>query len=153
MGTLATKLVTMRNEEITIPNAVLMSSPIKNYSRKADESGTLAATKVGVGYDTPWRQVHALLLDAASRTHGLRRAPAPVVLQRALGDFYVEYELLVYLDKPIERIPMLSALHGHIQDCFHEANIQMMSPHFVGQPEAAVVPPAGKWGPPPAPGK
>lgn len=153
VGTLATKLVTMRNEEITIPNAVLMSSPIKNYSRKADESGTLAATKVGVGYDTPWRQVHALLLDAASRTHGLRRTPAPVVLQRALGDFYVEYELLVYLDKPIERIPMLSALHGHIQDCFHEANIQMMSPHFVGQPEAAVVPPAGKWGPPPAPGK
>ena len=153
VGTLATKLITMRNEEITIPNAVLMSSPIKNYSRKADESGTLAATKVGVGYDTPWRQVHALLLDAASRTHGLRRAPAPVVLQRALGDFYVEYELLVYLDKPIERIPMLSALHGHIQDCFHEANIQMMSPHFVGQPEAAVVPPAGKWGPPPAPGK
>lgn len=117
------------------------------------QRGTLAATKVGVGYDTPWRQVHALLLDAASRTHGLRRAPAPVVLQRALGDFYVEYELLVYLDKPIERIPMLSALHGHIQDCFHEANIQMMSPHFVGQPEAAVVPPAGKWGPPPAPGK
>ena len=151
VGTLATKLVTMRNEEITIPNAVLVSSPIKNYSRKADESGTLAATKVGVGYDTPWRQVHALLQDAAARTPGLRRTPTPVVLQRALGDFYVEYELLVYLDKPIERIPMLSALHGHIQDCFQEANIQMMSPHFVAQPELALVPPAGPWSAP-APG-
>ena len=154
VGTLATKLVTMRNEEITIPNAVLVSSPIKNYSRKSEESGTLAATKVGVGYDTPWRQVHALLLDAASRTAGLRRTPAPFVLQRALSDFYVEYELLVYLDKPIERIPMLSALHGHIQDCFQEANVQMMSPHFMAQPEPPVVPPQGQWGapkPPPAP--
>ena len=151
VGTLATKLVTMRNEEITIPNAVLVSSPIKNYSRKADESGTLAATKVGVGYDTPWRQVHALLLDAASRTAGLRRSPTPVVLQRALSDFYVEYELLVYLDKPIERIPMLSALHGHIQDCFQEANIAMMSPHFMAQPETSMVPPQGQWSAPKPP--
>ena len=153
VGTLATKLVTMRHEEITIPNAVLVSSPIKNYSRQADESGTMAATKVGVGYDTPWRQVHALLLEAAARTKGLRHSSAPVVLQRALGDFYVEYELLVYLDKPIERIPMLSALHGNIQDCFQEADIAMMSPHFMAQPAAPMVPPVGKWGPPPPPGK
>lgn len=152
VGTLATKLVTMRNEEITIPNAVLVSSPIKNYSKMSESNGTMTSTKIGVGYDIPWRQVYALLLDAAARTACLRTTPKPFVLQRTLGDFYVEYELMVYLDRPIERIPTLSLLHGNILDCFQEAGIQLMAPHFVEQPNQSLVPPPGPWSPQPPPG-
>ncbi|MCJ0764799.1 hypothetical protein [Variovorax terrae] len=67
----------MRNAEATIPNAVLVSNPIRNDSRLADSTGTLVSAKALIGYDTPWRQVHALPLDAASRTGGLRAEPRP----------------------------------------------------------------------------
>lgn len=134
VAALATKLVNVRNEEITIPNAVLMSNAIKNYSRLSGSSGTLFSTRISIGYDAEWRQVHALMLQAASRTPGLRPDPAPYVLQRALGDFYVEYELLAHLDRPLQRLQVLSNLHENLQDCFNEAGVQIMSPHFMMQP-------------------
>lgn len=149
VGTLATKLVTMRNEEITIPNAVLVGNPIKNHSRQSEHNGTLMSIAVSIGYDAPWRQVHELLLEAARRCtgtvpgeRGIRAEPAPFVLQRALDDFYVRYELFVYLDRPIERLAILSRLQGHVLDCFGDAGVQIMSPHFVGQPADPVLPPA-----------
>src|SRR5450830_1360089 len=121
VGGLATKLVNVRNEEITIPNAVLMSN------------------RISIGYDAEWRQVHALMLQAASRTPGLRPEPKPYVLQRALGDFYVEYELLAHLDRPLLRLQVLSHLHENLQDCFNEAGVQIMSPHFMMQPAQPVM--------------
>jgi small-conductance mechanosensitive channel len=101
----------------------------------------MISTKVTIGYDAPWRQVHELLLAAAAATTGIREKPAPFVLQRSLSDFYVEYELFVNVDKPIERPHVLSVLHGHIQDGFAAAGVQIMSPHFMDQPAAPVLPP------------
>jgi len=150
VAALATKIVNVRNEEITIPNSVLVSSPIRNYSRLAGDSGTLLATKVTIGYDAPWRQVQALLIEAARRTPAVRREPAPYVYQRALSDFYVEYELFVGIDRPRERIPILSALHANIPDAFNEHGVQIMSPHFEGQPPNAVLVPKEQWHAPPA---
>jgi small-conductance mechanosensitive channel len=151
VGALATKVVTMRNEEITIPNAVLTATRIRNYSKLAGTHGTMLSTKITIGYDAPWRQVHAMLALAAERTPGLRREPAPIVYQRALSDFYVEYELLANTDRPGERVPILSALHQNIQDVFNEHGVQIMSPHFVLQPTGgAVVVPPDQWYPAPA---
>jgi small-conductance mechanosensitive channel len=145
VGTLATKIVTMRNEEITIPNSVLIGNPIRNFSKLAGTQGTMVATKVTIGYDAPWRQVHALLELAAQRTPGLRREPKPYVYQRALADFYVEYELFAHTDHPRDRVATLSALHANIQDAFNEAGVQIMSPHFVLQPKENVVVPPERW--------
>jgi small-conductance mechanosensitive channel len=146
VGVLATKVVTMRNEEITIPNSVLTATRIRNYSKLAGTHGTMLSTKVTIGYDAPWRQVHAMLALAAERTPGLRRQPAPIVYQRALSDFYVEYELLANTDRPGERVPILSALHQNIQDVFNEHGVQILSPHFVLQPTGgAVVVPPEQW--------
>lgn len=145
VASLATKIVNVRNEEITIPNAVLISSPIRNYSKLAGSQGTLLSTVVTIGYDAPWRQVHALLIGAAQKTPGVREAPVPYVYQRALSDFYVEYELFVGIDKPMDRIPILSALHASIQDAFNENGVQIMSPHFLAQPDQAVVVPKAQW--------
>ena len=141
VGTLATKVATMRGEEITIPNAVLINASIRNYSKNAGALGSMLSTKVTIGYDTPWRQVHAMLLEAARRTQGLRSDPRPFVLQRALTDFYPEYELLAYTDRPAQRVGILSDLHANIQDVFNEQGVQIMSPHFVLQPRNPVVAP------------
>ena len=150
VAALATKVVNVRNDEITIPNSIVIASPIHNYSRLAGTHGTLLSTKVTIGYDAPWRKVHALLIDAATRTAGVRASPPPYVYQRALSDFYVEYQLFASIEKPTDRIPALSALHASIQDAFNEHGVQIMSPHFLGQPERAVVVPKENWyGPPP----
>ena len=150
VASLATKVVNVRNEEITIPNSVVISSPIRNYSKLAGSHGTLLTTKVTIGYDAPWRQVHALLIGAAQKTPGVRADPKPYVYQTALSDFYVEYELFCSIDRPIERVPVLSALHSNIQDAFNEAGVQIMSPHFFAQPEQEVTVPKARWFAPPA---
>jgi small-conductance mechanosensitive channel len=146
VGMLSTKIITWEErEEITIPNAVLVSTKTVNYSRLADGIGDAASTVVTIGYDTPWRQVHAMLLLAAERTSGVRKDPRPRVLQRALANFYVEYQLIVHLDRPEERIPVLSELHAQIQDAFNEFGVQIMSPHFQSQPSDKIVVPKSQW--------
>jgi small-conductance mechanosensitive channel len=77
------------------------------------------STKVTIGYDTPWRQVHAMLIAAAKQTPGLRRCSDALRLSESLADWYVEYELFAHMDKPLERVPVLSALHANIQDQFN----------------------------------
>ncbi len=145
VGALAVKIINMRNEEITLPNSVITSSAIHNYSKLAGEQGTLVSTQVTIGYDTPWRQVHALLTTAALAAPGVRHQPAPFVYQRGLNDFYVTYELFAHIDRPLERVAILSALHAGIQDEFNRYGVQIMSPNFYEQPAQPVVVPPGQW--------
>jgi small-conductance mechanosensitive channel len=150
LGVLCTKIVTRKKEEIAIPNAVLVAATTTNYSRLAGVDGAILSTSVTIGYDAPWRQVHALLTLAAERTDGVRRQPRPWVLQRTLSDFFVEYVLLFHVDHPEDRVVVLSDLHAQIQDAFNEHGVQIMSPHFEAQPEGQVLVPRGQWSPPPA---
>lgn len=150
VGALAVKVVTMRNEEVTLPHSVITASPIRNYSKLSGSQGTLVSTQVTIGYDTPWRQVHALLVNAALATPGLRAHPQPFVYQRALGDFFVVYELFAHIDQPLDRVPILSALHAAVQDEFNRHGVQIMSPHFYEQPGQALVVPESRWWTPPA---
>ncbi|BDG05618.1 mechanosensitive ion channel family protein [Anaeromyxobacter oryzae] len=151
VGLLSTKVVTVPGEEVTFPNSVVIGGAVRNYTRLSGGGGPLVTTSVTIGYDAPWRQVHALLLGAARETRGLAREPAPFVLQRTLGDFYVEYQVLARLEVPLERARVLSDLHAHVQDAFNAAGVQIMSPHFVVQPQAPVVVPRERWEGEPAP--
>ena len=145
IGALATKLVNLKNEEITIPNAVLIGNSIRNFTRLSGGEGPVISTRVTIGYDAPWRQVHALLTGAAAVTPGIRREPHPFVLQRALSDFYVEYELYAHIDEPLRRFFILNDLHAAIQDQFNEYGVQIMSPNFEDQPEKPVLSPRETW--------
>jgi len=145
IGTLSTKLRTPRDEEINIPNTVIVSTTTRNYTRLNREKGAPIATTVTIGYSSPWRQVHAMLLEAARRTPGLRTSPEPRVLQTALSDFYVEYTLVSRLEEPEARVRTLSVLHANIQDIFNEYGVQIMSPHYEGDPEGKVWVPREKW--------
>ncbi len=145
VGMLSTKIVTPKREAITVPNAVLVGSAITNYSRLAGDQGAMVGTSVTIGYDTPWRQVHAMLALAAERTPGVRKEPRPLVLQQALADFYPEYQLIVYLDHPELRYLVLSDLHAAIQDVFNEYGVQIMSPNFRAQPAEKVWVPKENW--------
>ena len=150
LGTLSTKIKTPRNEEVTLPNALVVTQAATNFSRHADD-GVMAPASVTIGYDVPWRQVQALLVMAAERTPGVRRQPAPVVLQTALGDFAVEYKVLVCVDQPHRRIVTLNALHANIQDAFNEYGVQIMSPAYEADPSERKTVPPSQWYAAPAP--
>jgi len=145
MGALSMKLVTRKREEITVPNSVLSSTSMRNFTRQSRDTGLLITTSVTIGYDTPWRQVVAMLEQAASRTDGLQAEPRPFVLQTALSDFYIEYQLNVAIARPASYVMILSELNRHIVDIFNEFGVQIMSPHFEEQPKEKVWVPHEQW--------
>lgn len=150
MGILSTKIRTPRDEEINIPNAVIVGSITKNYTRLNRDKGVPLIIVITIGYSAPWRQVHAMLLEAAAKTPGIRKVPKPIVLQTALSDFYVEYRLTVRLETPETRLLVLTELNSNIQDIFNEYGVQIMSPHYEGDPDGKVWVPKEKWNAPPA---
>jgi small-conductance mechanosensitive channel len=150
LGMLSTKIRTNKREEVNIPNNLLVSTTTKNFSRLGGAEGVILYTTVTIGYDVPWRQVHAMLIEAANRTPGLRRDPAPFVNQTALSDFYVEYQLNAHLERPELRLRTLAALHANIQDVFNEHGVQIMSPHYEADPADKKWVPPERWHEPPA---
>lgn len=144
VGYLSTKIRTARKEEINIPNAVMLTTASRNFSRSF-QTGMPLNVKVSIGYNTPWRQVHALLLEAAANTGGIRRDPEPAVFQLELADYYVVYELSVFIEVSSRRRQILSDLNANIQDSFNKAGVQIMSPHYVGDPPEKVWVPPDKW--------
>jgi len=136
LGTFTTRIRTGLGEELTMPNALVLGTVTKNYSRAVQGRGYVVDTTVTIGYDTPWRDVESMLTEAASRTPGVLRDPQPRVFQMALSDFYVEYRLVCQAapSEPRPRAEVLANLHGHIQDVFNEHEVQIMSPHYYRDP-------------------
>ncbi|POZ63209.1 mechanosensitive ion channel family protein [Chromobacterium alticapitis] len=150
LSALSTKLITGQGYEITIPNAVAVGGQVNNYSRHREAAGPMIATRVTIGYDTPWRQVEALLELAARRTPGIDPSTPPQVRKLALQDFYIEYELQAKALPDALPPRLRDQLHAQIVDAFNEFGVQIMSPHFVEQPSAPVLVPAERWREPPA---
>ncbi|SDH86526.1 mechanosensitive ion channel family protein [Propionivibrio dicarboxylicus] len=155
LGLFVTRLRTGMGEEIAIPNAVVLGTVTRNFSRiqsSAGKSGYVLDTTVTIGYDTPWRQVHAMLVEAAKSTPGILQDPEPYVVQTALSDFYVAYKLVVYVgtDVPAARAQVASDLHAAIQDSFNSYGVQIMSPHYFGDPAASKIVQETSWYEPPA---
>jgi small-conductance mechanosensitive channel len=151
LGFLSLRLVTRKHEEIIVPNSVLAGTAVENYTRQLRERGALlVTTSVTIGYDTPWRQVHALLELAATRTTGISADPKPFVLQAALTTYAIEYQLNVAIADPRQKPFVLSELHQNILDLFNEFGVQIMVPAFEGQPEDKIWVPREKWNQAPA---
>lgn len=127
---LATRVRTIKNEDITIPNSLVLGTSILNYTRASKSLGLILHTSVTIGYDAPWRQIHDLLIAAALSTPGILAEPKPFVWQTALNDFYVTYEINAYTRVPRDMIDIYAALHSRIQDEFYAAGVEIMSPHF-----------------------
>jgi small-conductance mechanosensitive channel len=142
---MVTHLRTIKNEEIVVPNSTIINSSIINYSTLAGSRGLILHTTVGIGYETPWRQVEAMLCLAAERTPGLLKEPAPFVLQKSLGDFAVTYELNAYCDDAHAMGRLYTAMHQNILDVFNEHGVQIMTPAYEGDPEKPKVVPKDQW--------
>ena len=147
LGMFGTRIRSGMGEEFHLPNSMVLGAVTKNYSRAVNGTGFTIDTTVTIGYDTPWRQVQAMLMEAAQRTKGLLADPAPRVIQTSLSDFYVEYRLIgqAVPSEPQPRSEVMNALHGNIQDVFNEYGVQIMSPHYLGDPPDAKWVPMRDW--------
>lgn len=152
VGMFATRIRTGLGEEVTISNSTILGSTTKNYSRAVQGEGYVLDTTVTIGYDTPWRQVHAMLEEAAARTEGVLASPEPQVFQTALSDWYPVYRLVCQAvpSEPRPRALLLSALHANIQDVFNTYGVQIMSPQYIADPQAPKQVPPDQWYPAPA---
>jgi small-conductance mechanosensitive channel len=129
-GLLVTRLRTIKNVEVTIPNAAILGAQILDYSTLAHGRGLILHTSVTIGYDAPWRRVHELLVQAALATPGILREPPPFVLQTSLNDYHVSYEINAYTDRPNDMVQIYSDLHANIQDQFNAAGVEILSPAY-----------------------
>jgi small-conductance mechanosensitive channel len=148
LGLFVTRIQTGMGEEVCLPNTVIFSQPVRNFSRLVQDGRFVLHTSVTIGYSTPWRQVHAMLLEAARRTPGVANEPMPYVVQTALSDFYVEYRLCAQSNRaaPSSRVEAMGQLHANVQDVFNENAVQIMSPHYRSDPpEPQVVAPDDPW--------
>jgi small-conductance mechanosensitive channel len=147
LGMFATKLRSIRNEEVTLLNGLVVTVPIVNYTRLEQEAGLVLHTQVTIGYDAKWRTVHALLIEAASGVEGVEREPVPWVYQRALNDHHISYEICCVTRRSHEHLALYSRLHEAIQDAFARAGVEILSPAYtsVRDANAPVLPdePAG----------
>ena len=132
---LVTRLKTIKNEEITIPNSAVLSGNTVNYSTFTKEKGEglIINTTVTLGYDIPYKTVYAALIEAALRTNLIEKQPKPFVLQTSLDDFYVSYQLNAYTKHANKQALIYSDLHQNIQDCCNELDIEILSPHYRAQ--------------------
>ncbi len=147
LGLFATRIQTGTGEELILPNAYIVANTTRNFSRTALGRGFVVQVTATIGYSTPWRQVHAMLLEAARRTKGILDDPPPYVIQSALSDFYVEYKLVAHAgpEAPAQRALAIGELNANIQDVFNEYGVQIMSPHYLGDPEHPLVVPKERW--------
>jgi small-conductance mechanosensitive channel len=140
-----TRLRTFKNEEVILPNSMILGSAVTNLTTLAASRGLIIHTTVGIGYEVPWRQVEGMLLTAAERTEGVLKEPAPFVLQKSLGDFAVNYEINAYLPTADDLAGRYDELHGHILDVFNEHGVQIMTPAYEGDPPEPKIVPRERW--------
>ena len=147
VGVFTTRIRTGLGEELLLPNSLVLQHVTRNYSRAVPGTGYVVDTVVTIGYSTPWRQVHAMLMEAARMTLDIATAPAPYVRQTSLSDFYVQYRLVAYTsaERPAQRADVLSRLHANIQDVFNSYGVQIMSPHYMTDPAESQSVPKARW--------
>lgn len=127
---LVTRVKTVKNEIITIPNSSVLSGHIINFSTAARNGNLILHTTITLGYDVPWKKVHETLIRAALDTENVLKEPSPFVLQTGLNDYYVSYELNAFTDQAQKMALTYSGLHQNIQDRCNEAGIEILSPAY-----------------------
>ena len=100
VGILSTKILTLTEELVVIPNNRLVDSTITNFARGGGDgmgSRLTLTLDIGVDYDERSAHVKQVIMDVAKKCPHVEQDPAPRVLLRELGDFSKNYRLYVWL--------------------------------------------------------
>ncbi len=127
---LVTRIRTLKNDIITIPNSSILQAKTFNYTLSAENYGVIVHTQFTMGYDINWRTCERLLIEAALATPHILHKPKPFVLAHALDDSYLTYEINAYTRYSQDLLTIYSDLHKNVVDKFNEAGIEVMAPHI-----------------------
>jgi small-conductance mechanosensitive channel len=134
---LVTRIVTMQNEAVTIPNGSILSSSILNYTYLAASKGLVLTVDAGIGYDVDWRTVQRLMIEGARRTEHILPDPPPCVWQTTLGDYAVSYQLRAWSDRADLMYETHSSLRANVLDEFNRAGVEIMTPSIFAHRDAS----------------
>ncbi len=134
---LVTRIVTVQNEAVTIPNSAILSTSILNYTYLAASKGLVLAVNAGIGYDVDWRTVHRLMIEGARRTEHILSDPPPCVWQTELGDYAVSYQLRAWSDRADLMFETHSDLRANVLDEFNRAGVEIMTPSIFAHRDAS----------------
>jgi len=127
---LVTRVRTIKNEIITIPNSAILNGNTVNYTSMSVNEGLIIHSTLTLGYDIPWTTIHELLIGAALATEGVIKEKSPFVLQTSLDDWYVSYQINAHINNPGIMAVIYSELHRNIHEAFDKAGVEIMSPHY-----------------------
>tara|TARA_R110002049_G_scaffold73909_12_gene190958 strand:+ start:15178 stop:16389 length:1212 start_codon:yes stop_codon:yes gene_type:complete len=128
---LVTRVKTIKNLDVTVPNSTILGNHIINFSKNAaEELGVILHTSVTIGYDVPSGDVIKALVKGAKNTKMVLESPEPFVLVKSLDDFYINYEINCHTKNPEKGALIYSQLHESIKNELHNAGIEILSPHY-----------------------
>lgn len=125
---MVTRFRSIQNEEHSIPNASVLAQGVTNLTAAARKKGLAIRVGAGIGYDVDWRQVHSLMTGAAGKTPGILEDPAPFVLEAALTDYAVSYELFAFTDQVARYAHVSAELRRQVLDALNQAGVEIMTP-------------------------
>ncbi len=134
---LVTRVLTVGNEQVAIPNSKVLTDSVTNYSAHGSGSGFAVGVSATIGYDVDWRTVHKLLLDGAARTEQIATEPPPRVLEKSFGNYSVEYELRGWTKTSEGIFETYAALRRNVLDAFADAGVEIMTPTILSHRDAS----------------
>jgi small-conductance mechanosensitive channel len=128
-----TRMKTLDNVMISVPNQQLLTSEIENFGRKNVVRRNCAVT---AGYEVVSEQVENALLEAAASVEGVLKEPKPYVWVTNLHNFSVEYTLYVFISQ-IRMLPTIdSKLKQAVLDICRKHGIDLSTPNLIQSVDA-----------------
>jgi small-conductance mechanosensitive channel/CRP-like cAMP-binding protein len=127
----ATKVITLENIEVTIPNGSLAKAPIRNFTKP-----TMASRRsvfFQAPYSTPPDEVHRLVLAVLADTPGVLLEPPPSILTNQFADSGIEYWVRFFTEQFHRRDAVDSGVRDRIWHALQRGGVEMPFPHRVVQ--------------------
>jgi small-conductance mechanosensitive channel len=123
-----TRMKTLDNVMISVPNQQLLTTEIDNYGKK---SAVRRSCSVTIGYELASEIVEKVLLEAAAKVEGVLKEPEPYVWVTNLYNFSVEYTLYVFISQ-IKMLPLIdSRLKRTVLDVCRQHGIDLITPNLI----------------------
>ena len=127
---LVTRLRTINNEDITVPNSMILTNKTINYSSPCPEKGLILNVDIDVSQDVPFHKVNELLIIAAKNTHGIIHVPEPYVFKLKIKENSIAYQLNATTYNPERMYFIQSDLVENVLKIFREQNIDLITPQI-----------------------
>ncbi len=149
IGMRATTLTTFEGADVIVPNGMLLSEKMVNWTLSSDKRRI--DIPVGAAYGSDPKRVLEILEAVAVRTPGITRNPGPTVVFSGFGQSALEFSVRAWTDNYDDAVFVRSAMAVAIHDALRDAGIEIPFPQrdlHIRSVDAAVLEQLKRGGPP-----